>query len=64
METTTDRRERARLRGLLQYVTSESRRAHGELTRRKMAAPASQKLSPRDWRLRLRKLCSLLMVQP
>ncbi len=39
LETITDRRERARLRGLLQYATPESRRAHGELTRRKMAAP-------------------------
>jgi hypothetical protein len=38
LEQTTDRRERARLRGLLQYATPEARAAHAELTRRKMVA--------------------------
>jgi hypothetical protein len=38
LEQTTDRREKARLRGLLQYATPESRAAHGQLTRVKMNA--------------------------
>jgi hypothetical protein len=36
LEQTADRRERARLRGLLQFATPEARAAHGELTRQKM----------------------------
>jgi hypothetical protein len=36
LEQTTDRRERARLRGLIQFATPEARAAHGELTRQKM----------------------------
>jgi hypothetical protein len=39
LEQTTDRREKARIRGLLQYATPESRAAHGELTRQRMNSP-------------------------
>jgi hypothetical protein len=39
LDQTTDRRERARLRGFLQYATPEARAAHGDLTRQKMSTP-------------------------
>jgi len=40
LERATDQRERARLRGLLQFASPEARKAHGALTRKRMAAPA------------------------